>query len=110
MDGVVLGSGNSAGRKDKSGPIFSTLFGNSNSPNSNGRSTDEAINYFGKDDVHPTEPAAEGDNTMAPPATQQGGPINRYLDVHLKLIIALEHSMNYGGYITPKLFIPKNLW
>ncbi|KAI8337295.1 hypothetical protein BC941DRAFT_502742 [Chlamydoabsidia padenii] len=116
--------GNNNGRKDKSGPIFSTLFGsnggNTTSPNG-GRSSEDAINYFGKDP--PTcggdlqhSPDSDGDTsstnvamTSFVPAKQEGT-MNRYLDIHLKLIIALEHSMNYGGYITPKLFVPKNLW
>ncbi|ORZ22396.1 hypothetical protein BCR42DRAFT_167682 [Absidia repens] len=126
---------NNGGRKDKPGPIFSTLFGGSGSPYSSnsGRSTEEAMNYFGKhhhgdaqQQYSPSVDSAKHSSmdsetlsannvisSMSPsPQHQEGGSVtmNRYLDVHLKLVIALEHSMNYGGYVTPKLFIPKNLW
>ncbi|CAO3594936.1 unnamed protein product [Absidia cylindrospora] len=126
---------NNGGRKDKSGPIFSTLFGGSGSPYSSnsGRSTEEAMNYFGKhhhghsqQQYSPSLDSAKhssmdsealstnnGISSVSPSQQhQESGSVtmNRYLDVHLKLVIALEHSMNYGGYVTPKLFIPKNLW
>ncbi|KAI8089948.1 uncharacterized protein BX664DRAFT_359429 [Halteromyces radiatus] len=130
MDGVsgIINGGNgnsgSGGRKDKSGPIFSTLFGGGgNNPQSVSHGQ-EAMNYFGKSTTNTdtinqqgldsTNQLMEGKTgTMATyqPYRQEGSvPPSRYLDIHLKLIIALEHSMNYGGYITPKLFIPKNLW
>ncbi|CAO3618373.1 unnamed protein product [Cunninghamella blakesleeana] len=112
-----------------SGPIFSNFFGNVggshngiitkdfNAFSPSSRSSDDTLDYFGREinnyqqqqnafyDSDSTTNSSLPDNQQ-----QQSNPVNKNLETHLKLIMALENSMNYGGYITPSLFIPKNLW
>lgn len=137
MDGAAMNGNNSigignGGRKEKASPILGAFFGvvgdsDGTVSSTYDRATQDALNYFGN---HSQQSYSDGSVTLEsrngrflsnhhgatnPHAyPQETGRTTlstpRYLDTYLKLIINLEHSMNYGGYVTPKLFIPRNLW
>jgi hypothetical protein len=132
MNGTTSSSNGNGGRKDKASPILGAFFGGAGVSDgmvssTYDKSTQDTLNYFGN---HSQQPYSDGSITheskdgrflsshqgaASPHAHQQEtgrttSSTPRYLDTYLKLIINLEHSMNYGGYVTPKLFIPRNLW
>ncbi|KAI8341278.1 hypothetical protein BC941DRAFT_204039 [Chlamydoabsidia padenii] len=114
MDGTSSNVSNSGGRKDKSGPTLSVLFGGDNAPSSNEGQGIEHVDlqhhsYYGSATTLESKDVGSSSrySYQQQPETSSN---SRYLDTYLKLIINLEHSMNCGGFVTPKLYIPRNLW
>jgi hypothetical protein len=87
-------------RKDKSSAVFSLFLKDS-------QKQDVDMDYIGDNHTQmmdPQDPSLDSNNVSnIQPGTE-------FDSSPLKLLLSLEKSMVDGGYITQRLYIPKNLW
>ncbi|KAL1934869.1 hypothetical protein VTP01DRAFT_7051 [Rhizomucor pusillus] len=88
------GGGGGGGGSQSGSPLFG-LFMKNGSPG-----TADSMDYFG----------AKSDIGVAYTTKDHVVQLVDHSDKPLRLILSLEKSMDHGAYITPRLYIPKNMW